>query len=71
MFWSLKQAKLFINQAKEDQQILVNEILYNASLSYFDWLKTFNEKRIYENFLDYQPQLKKIILLVQLKLLLK
>jgi outer membrane protein TolC len=49
---SLKQAKLFINQAKEDQQILVNEILYNASLSYFDWLKTFNEKRIYENFLE-------------------
>jgi len=49
---SLKQAKLFINQAKEDQQILVNEILYNASLSYFDWLKTFNEKCIYENFLE-------------------
>ena len=49
---SLKQAKLFVNQAKEDQQILVNEILYNASLSYFDWLKTYNEKRIYEDFLD-------------------
>ena len=49
---SLKQAKLFINQAKEDQQILVNEILYNASLSYFDWLKTYNEKRIYEEFLE-------------------
>ncbi|MDP5093158.1 MAG: TolC family protein [Polaribacter sp.] len=49
---SLKQAKLFINQAKEDQQILVNEVLYNASLSYFDWLKTYNEKRIYEDFLE-------------------
>lgn len=48
---SLKQAKLFINQAKEDQQILVNEILYDASLSYFDWLKSYNEKRIYEDFL--------------------
>ena len=49
---SLKQAKLFINQAKEDQQILVNEVLYNASLSYFDWLKTYNEKRTYEDFLE-------------------
>lgn len=48
---SLKQAKLFVNQAKEDQQILVNEILYDASLSYFDWLKTYNEKRTYEDFL--------------------
>ncbi|NCT10474.1 MAG: TolC family protein [Flavobacteriia bacterium] len=49
---SLKQAKLFINQAKEDQQILVNEILYKASLSYFDWLKTYNEKTTYEDFLE-------------------
>jgi outer membrane protein TolC len=48
---SLKQAKFFINQAKEDQQILVNEILYNASLSYFNWLKNYNEKRVYQNFL--------------------
>jgi len=48
---SLKQAKLFINQAQEDQQILVNEILYNASLSYFNWLKTYNEKRVYKDFL--------------------
>ncbi|MCG1036732.1 TolC family protein [Polaribacter sargassicola] len=48
---SLKQAKLFINQAKEDQQILVNEILYSAALSYFNWLKTYNEKKVYEDFL--------------------
>ncbi|SDR91868.1 Outer membrane protein TolC [Polaribacter sp. KT25b] len=49
---SLKQAKLFLNQAKEDQQILVNEILYNASLSYFKWLKTYNEKVVYQDFLE-------------------
>ncbi len=49
---SLKQAKYFVNQAKEDQQILVNEILYNASLSYFKWLMFYNEKLVYENFLD-------------------
>lgn len=48
---SLKQAKFFINQAKEEQQILVNEILYNASISYFKWLKTYNEKRVYQEFL--------------------
>jgi outer membrane protein TolC len=49
---SLKQARFFLNQAKEDQQILVNEILYNASLSYFNWLKTYNEKKVFEDFLD-------------------
>ncbi|WP_298781753.1 TolC family protein [uncultured Polaribacter sp.] len=49
---ALKQAKYYINQAKEDQQIFVNEILYNASISYFNWLKTFNEKKVYEDFLE-------------------
>lgn len=49
---SLKQARFFVNQAKEDQQILVNEILYNASLTYFNWLKNYNEKRIYQDFLE-------------------
>jgi outer membrane protein TolC len=49
---SIKQAKFFLNQAKEDQQILVNEILYNASLSYFTWLKTYNENRVYADFLN-------------------
>ena len=48
---ALKQAKLFLNQAKEEQQIVVNTILYNASLSYFNWLKTYNEKRVFNSFL--------------------
>jgi outer membrane protein TolC len=49
---SLKQAKFFLNQAKEDQQILVNEILYTASISYFNWLKTYNEKKVFNDFLE-------------------
>ncbi|QTE23368.1 TolC family protein [Polaribacter cellanae] len=49
---SLKQAKYFLEQAKEDQQIMVNNILYDASLAYFNWLKTYNEKRVYDDFLN-------------------
>ncbi|MDX6747311.1 TolC family protein [Polaribacter sp. PL03] len=49
---SLKQAKFFLNQAKEEQQIFVNKVLYNASLSYFNWLKTYNEKLVYASFLN-------------------
>ncbi|MGJ8760207.1 MAG: TolC family protein [Polaribacter sp.] len=48
---SLKQAKFFLNQAKEDQQILVNEILYNASISYFNWLKMYHQNSVYKEFL--------------------
>lgn len=48
----LKQGKLFVNQAKSDRQLLVNNILYEATLTYFNWLKTYNEKRVYESFLE-------------------
>ncbi|WP_298763921.1 TolC family protein [uncultured Polaribacter sp.] len=49
---SLKQAKFFRDQAREDQQIMVNKILYDASLSYFNWLKTYNEKLVFQDFLE-------------------
>ena len=47
----LKQSKMFVKQAKMDRQLLVNNILYEATLAYFNWLRTYNEKRVYEDFL--------------------
>lgn len=49
---TLKRAKLFREQSKADRDILVNEILYDASLAYFDWLKAYREASIYQNFLS-------------------
>tara|TARA_B110000091_G_C13821142_1_gene480937 strand:- start:1970 stop:3289 length:1320 start_codon:yes stop_codon:yes gene_type:complete len=49
---AIKKAKLFLNQAKEDQQIVINKILHSAALSYFNWLKSYNKKRVFEEFLD-------------------
>jgi outer membrane protein TolC len=49
---SVKQAKLFREQAKSDRDILVNNILYEASLVYFNWLKVYNELQVYNNFLS-------------------
>lgn len=48
---SLKQAKLFREQAKADRDIFVNNILYEASLTYFQWLQAYNELKLFENFL--------------------
>lgn len=48
---SLKQAKLFKQQAQVDRDIMVNNILYQASLVYFDWLKAYNEVELYNEFL--------------------
>lgn len=48
---ALKQARLFREQAKADRDIYVNNILYEASLVYFEWLKAFNELVLFENIL--------------------
>jgi len=48
----LKQGKLFVKQAKADRQLLVNSILFEATLTYFNWLKTYNEKLVFESFLE-------------------
>jgi outer membrane protein TolC len=48
----LKKAKFFREQTVADREILVNQILFDASLSYFNWLKAYNETQIYEQFLE-------------------
>lgn len=47
----LRQSRLYVKQAQADRQLLVNNILYDATVTYFNWLKTYNEKRVYEDFL--------------------
>lgn len=47
----LKQAKLYQNVAKAEQQILVTNVLYEASISYLSWKQRFEEVKLYENFL--------------------
>jgi len=49
---TLKKAKFFKEQTKADRDLLVNEILYEASIAYFNWLQAYNEEQIYTNFLD-------------------
>lgn len=48
----LKQAKFFKDQAKADRQLLVNKVLFDASKTYFKWLQSYNEKEVYNSFLQ-------------------
>lgn len=48
---TLRKAKFFREQTKADQDLLVNQILYDASLAYFEWLRAYNEAEIFRNFL--------------------
>ncbi len=49
---SLKQAKLYREQTKADRDIMVNQILFEASKTYFKWLQAYNEVQVFENFLQ-------------------
>ncbi len=49
---SLKQAKYFIRQSQADRDFLVNEILYKASLAYFEWVEATREQQIFTTFLE-------------------
>ncbi|UAB80629.1 TolC family protein [Marixanthomonas sp. SCSIO 43207] len=49
---TLKRAKLFKNQAAADAKLLVNDILYKASMSYFSWLRAYQEKKVYDAFVE-------------------
>jgi outer membrane protein TolC len=48
----LRQSRLYVKQAQADRQLLINNILYEATVSYFNWLKAYNENRVYEAFLE-------------------
>ncbi|WP_343488101.1 TolC family protein [Allomuricauda sp. d1] len=49
---TLRKAKFFREQSKADQDLLVNEVLFNASLAYFDWLQAFKDAQVFQDFLE-------------------
>ncbi|TDQ29143.1 TolC family protein [Zeaxanthinibacter enoshimensis] len=49
---TLKKAKLFREQTKAERELLINQILYEASQAYLGWLEAYNEQEIYRSFLE-------------------
>ncbi|WP_372973399.1 TolC family protein [Muriicola sp.] len=49
---TLRKAKFFREQTRADRDLLINEILYDASLAYFDWLQAYNDREIFRSFLQ-------------------
>lgn len=47
---TLKQAKLYSKQVQAKQQLVVNEILYNSIITYFNWLKNYQAQQLYYNY---------------------
>lgn len=49
----LKKAKLQIQLSDSQRRLYSLEVLYNASIAYFSWLKHFNEVEMYREYLYY------------------
>lgn len=47
---TLQQAKLFKQQSLAERDLVVNQILYDASVAYFEWWRAAREARIYNTF---------------------
>jgi outer membrane protein TolC len=49
----LRKAKLQIQLSEADQKLAAVEVLYDASVTYFDWLKAYHELKLYQNYLTF------------------
>ena len=49
---SLKQAKIYRNQSQLKRQLQVTEILYRASIAYFEWFTAYQQYNLFESFLE-------------------
>lgn len=47
----VKKAKFYVQQTKSERELLVNNIIYDASKAYFNWLEAYNEMKIHMRFM--------------------
>jgi len=43
----LKQARIFAESAEMERQLMLNELIYDASISYWEWFKAYNYLQIF------------------------
>jgi outer membrane protein TolC len=49
---TLRKARFFREQTLADRDLLINTILFDASVAYFDWLQAYNDREIFRQFLN-------------------
>jgi len=48
---TLKRAKFFREQSKADRDLVINQVLFDASLAYFNWLQAYKDSKVFIDFL--------------------
>ena len=49
---TLRKARFFEQQSQADRDLLINQILFDASEAYFAWLQAFRDQMVYSRFLE-------------------
>ena len=49
---NLRKAKFFRERTQADRDLLLNDLIFEATKAYLDWLQAYNEEQIYDQFLD-------------------
>lgn len=49
----LRKAKIQIQLSQAERRLQAIEVLYNASLAYFNWKRNYNEVQLYTEYLNY------------------
>ena len=49
---TLRKAKFFRQQTQADRDLLINQVIYDASLAYFKWLQAYQDAITFEQFVS-------------------
>ena len=58
---TLNQSKLFVRQSQAEQRMLVNDLLRDASFSYWNWVRDYQVVRVIEDVLKVNQQRYELI----------
>lgn len=62
----LRKGKLLVQSSEVEQKLAAVEVLYDASLVYFDWLKAHKELKLYQSYLTFaETRYKGIVTLIE------
>ena len=48
---NLRKARFFREQTQAERDLLINDLIFEATKAYLDWIQAYNEEKIYDRFL--------------------
>lgn len=52
----LKKARIYVNSAVQQQRVMLNDLLLNASMAYWEWFNAYNKMNVYRRAVENAQQ---------------